>query len=73
MSELIETNYSFLLFQGENINIAWAPDGKTIAVGNKEDLVSFIDVRSHKIKREEQFKFEVYLIGTFIFGLNPSI
>ena len=47
-------------FQGENINIAWAPNGKTIAVGNKEDLVTFIDVRSHKIQREEQFKFEVY-------------
>jgi THO complex subunit 3 len=34
-------------------------DGKTIAVGNKEDLVSFIDVKSHKILHEEQFKFEV--------------
>ena len=45
--------------KGENINIAWAPDGKSIAVGNKEDLVSFIDVRSHKIKQEEAFKFEV--------------
>ena len=43
----------------ENINIAWAPDGKTIAVGNKEDLVTFIDAKSHKIVREEQFKFEV--------------
>ena len=45
--------------KGENINIAWAPDGKTIAVGNKEDLVTFIDAKSHKIVREEQFKFEV--------------
>ena len=34
-------------------------DGKTIAVGNKEDLVSFIDIKSHKILHEEQFKFEV--------------
>ena len=50
--------HDILLFQGENINIAWAPNGKTIAVGNKEDLVTFIDVRSHKIQREEQFKFE---------------
>lgn len=45
--------------KGENINIAWAPNGKTIAVGNKEDLVSFIDVRTNKIIGEEQFKFEV--------------
>ena len=34
-------------------------DGKTIAVGNKEDLVSFIDVKGQRIVHEEQFKFEV--------------
>ncbi|ESN92078.1 hypothetical protein HELRODRAFT_186178 [Helobdella robusta] len=45
--------------KGENINICWSPDGQTIAVGNKEDLVTFIDVKSHKCKLEEQFKFEV--------------
>ncbi|RXG59755.1 THO complex subunit 3 [Armadillidium vulgare] len=39
--------------------ITWSPDGNTIAVGNKEDLVSFIDVRSQKISQEQQFKFEV--------------
>ncbi|KAI8801495.1 WD40-repeat-containing domain protein [Cladochytrium replicatum] len=31
---------------GENINIVWSPDGKTIAVGNKEDVITFIDPRS---------------------------
>lgn len=31
---------------GENINISWSPDGKCIAVGNKEDTISFIDPRS---------------------------
>ena len=46
-------------FSGENINICWSPDGTTIAVGNKEDLITFIDVRSHRSKAEEQFKFEV--------------
>ncbi len=46
-------------FTGENINICWSPDGHTIAVGNKEDLVTFIDSRSHKTKADEQFKFEV--------------
>ncbi|KAF2359043.1 WD40 repeat [Trinorchestia longiramus] len=45
--------------KGENINITWSPDGNTIAVGNKEDLVSFIDVRSQKIVNDHQFKFEV--------------
>lgn len=45
--------------KGENINICWSPDGQTIAAGNKEDLVSFIDVRTHKVKADQQFKFEV--------------
>ncbi len=41
------------------MNLCWSPDGQTIAVGNKDDLVSFIDVRTHKSKHDEQFKFEV--------------
>ncbi|CAG4973506.1 THO complex subunit 3 [Colias croceus] len=45
--------------KGENINIAWSPNGSTIAVGNKEDLVSFIDARTYKVVTEEQFNFEV--------------
>ncbi|GFN90554.1 tho complex subunit 3-like [Plakobranchus ocellatus] len=44
---------------GENINICWSPDGSTIAVGNKDDLVTFIDAKSHKKITDEQFKFEV--------------
>lgn len=39
--------------------ITWAPDGNTIAVGNKEDLVTFIDARMYKIRAEQQFAFEV--------------
>ncbi len=45
--------------KGENINICWSPDGNTIAVGNKEDLVTFIDTRNHKTRCEQPFKFEV--------------
>ncbi|KAK2106965.1 THO complex subunit 3 [Saguinus oedipus] len=45
--------------KGENINICWSPDGQTIAVGNKDDVVTFIDVKTHRSKAEEQFKFEV--------------
>merc|ERR1719220_2126608 len=45
--------------KGENINITWSPDGHTIAVGNKEDLVTFIDSRTYKVKADRQFKFEV--------------
>jgi len=45
--------------KGENINICWSPDGNTIAVGNKEDLITFIDARTYKARCDEQFKFEV--------------
>lgn len=44
---------------GENINITWSPDGHTIAVGNKEDLITFIDMRTLKSISEQQFNFEV--------------
>ena len=55
--------YSSILYTGENINICWSPNGHTIAVGNKEDLVTFIDARTHKTRADEQFKFEVNEIG----------
>ena len=45
--------------RGENINIRWSPNGNTIAVGNKEDLLTFVDARTFKIINEEQFKYEV--------------
>jgi THO complex subunit 3 len=44
---------------GENINICWSPDGRHVAVGNKDDLISFIDTRTFKLSSEKQFKFEV--------------
>ncbi|KAK7592832.1 hypothetical protein V9T40_007584 [Parthenolecanium corni] len=49
--------------KGENINIRWSPDGKTIAVGNKEDLVTFIDTRTCQKIIEKQFNYEVNEIG----------
>lgn len=48
-----------ILTKGENINITWSPDGHTIAVGNKEDLITFIDMRTLKSISEQQFNFEV--------------
>ncbi|KAM8847758.1 THO complex subunit 3-like isoform 1-T1 [Synchiropus picturatus] len=45
--------------KGENINICWSPDGQTIAVGNKDDVVSFVDTKTHRFRAEKQFKFEV--------------
>lgn len=51
--------YYILRSLGENLNITWSPKGETIAVGNKDDLISFIDCKTYKIKAEKQFKFEV--------------
>ena len=42
--------------KGDNLNLCWSPDGATIGVGNKDDLITFIDTNSYKIKIEEQFK-----------------
>ncbi|KZS14090.1 THO complex subunit 3 [Daphnia magna] len=55
----IKKNIATVNTKGENINITWSPDGNSIAVGNKEDLVTFIDARTFKIRMENQFKFEV--------------
>ena len=44
---------------GENINVAWSPDGGTIAVGDRDDVVSFVDARKHKIIKTTKFPFEV--------------
>lgn len=44
---------------GENINVAYSPDGKYIAVGNKEDCISIIDTRKSKVIKRTNFKYEV--------------
>ncbi|KAL0488071.1 THO complex subunit 3 [Acrasis kona] len=41
---------------GENINLAWRPDGVHLVVGNKEDTISIIDVRTHKILKSVKYK-----------------
>ncbi|XP_054766090.1 THO complex subunit 3-like [Lytechinus pictus] len=50
---------STIATKGENINICWSPNEQYIAVGNKDDLVTFVDARSNRIISEEQFKYEV--------------
>lgn len=50
---------STIATKGENINMCWSPDGKTVAVGDKQDLVTFIDFRAKKIRQEQKFAFEV--------------
>lgn len=50
MYRTIVRHFIFLHFiLGENINLAWSPDGTTLAVGNKDDLITFIDVKTSKL------------------------
>ncbi len=41
---------------GENINLSWRPDGVHLVVSNKEDTVSIIDNRNHKIIKSVKYK-----------------
>ena len=45
--------------KGENINIRWSPDGTHIAVGDKDDNISLIEMRKCKILKNIKFGFEV--------------
>ncbi|XP_042432425.1 THO complex subunit 3-like [Zingiber officinale] len=44
---------------GENINITYKPDGTHIAVGNKEDELTILDVRKYKPIHRRKFNYEV--------------
>ena len=44
---------------GENININWSPDGKSIAVGNRDDQLTLIDAQKYKMLRTMKYTFEV--------------
>jgi len=48
---------------GENINISWSPDGTQLAVGNKSDVVAWIETRKFKVIKSTKFPFEVNEIG----------
>ena len=45
--------------RGENINIRWSPDGQHIAVGDKDDNISFIEMRKCKTLKSIKFSCEV--------------
>lgn len=46
-------------FKGESINICCSPNGQTIAVGSKDGVVTFTDVKTHHSKPETLFEFKV--------------
>ena len=45
--------------RGENINIRWSPDGQHIAVGDKDDNISFVEMRKCKLLKSIKFGCEV--------------
>jgi len=44
---------------GENISIAWSPEGNLLAVGNKDDVITILDARKFKATRIQKFLHEV--------------
>ncbi|KAI9030423.1 WD40-repeat-containing domain protein [Hyaloraphidium curvatum] len=55
---------------GENINICWSPDAKHLAVGNKEDVISFVDARQWKIIQQFNNDGEANEIGWNLAGTH---
>ena len=45
--------------RGENINIRWSPDGQHVAVGDKDDNISIIEMRKCKTLKNIKFQCEV--------------
>ncbi|KAL3312009.1 THO complex subunit 3 [Cichlidogyrus casuarinus] len=53
-----------LQMKSENINLAWSPDSRCIAVGNKSDVLTFHDPRMQlNILQTESFNYEVNEFG----------
>lgn len=45
--------------QGELMNVAWSPDGRFFAVGNRNDVISMVDTKTMTVVWEHKYKFEV--------------
>ena len=48
---------------GENINLSWSPNGKHIAVGNDDDVITIIDTRKLQILYQNKYNFQVNEFG----------
>eukprot|EP00873_Tetraselmis_striata_P045282 jgi/Tetstr1/465546/TSEL_010215.t1 len=44
---------------GANLNVTWSPDGNTVAFGNREDVISFLDIRKMKVLKSHNYSYEV--------------
>jgi THO complex subunit 3 len=61
------------LFSGENINICWSADGKSIAVGNKDDLIAFIDTRTYKYSWFDSNRLSMILFFNFFQNIGSQV
>ena len=46
-----------------NLNLAWHPDGRTLAVGDMDDVVSIIDSRTLRISRTQRVPYTLFELG----------
>jgi len=54
--------------KGTNLNVAWSPDGQTIAVGDNDDHISFYDYRNFVLQKQLKFEGEVNEISWDLSG-----
>ena len=45
--------------RGPNLNVAWHPDGSTLAVGDRNDVISFVDTRKFRVAKTLENRYEV--------------
>ena len=46
-----------------NLNLAWHPDGRTLAVGDMDDVVSVVDTRTLRIARAQSMPYTLFELG----------
>ena len=63
--------------EGSNISMGWSPDGRYIAVGNKSDVLLFVDTKKGEIVKRQKFNYEINQIkwdveSRFLMATNQS-
>ena len=54
---------------GNNISFAWSPCGNYIAVGNKSDTVSVLDLRRNALFKRKKFSYEVHILCMYAYNI----
>ncbi|KAK4051437.1 hypothetical protein OIV83_002921 [Microbotryomycetes sp. JL201] len=58
--------------EGENIQMVWSPDGKTIVVSSRRDIMTWIDVESQQIIKKWDVGKEVSPAAVTVLDLDPK-